>query len=263
MVKKNVLIISTSETFTVKGLGSKLNELEIDSHYVTTKIKTIELFINKADFFVFYLDDAAAANPDVLVFLNDTCTEKEKKIILIGTRLEFEAVSKYIDAKNLIEWFERPLNMEKFLDCVQLTIESANVEEMKKSVLIVDDDVAYMQMIRKWIKTKYRVAMANSGIQAITWLAKNKADLILMDYDMPVATGPKVLEMLKTEAETSSIPVMFLTGRGDRVSIQRVLSLHPADYLLKSIDQETLLGKLDGFFANHNANHSDPKTGTN
>ena len=253
MAKKNVLIISTSETFTVKGLGSKLNELEIDSHYVTTKIKTIELFMENADFFVFYLDDAAASNPDVLVFLNDTCTEKEKKIILIGTRLEFEAVSKYIDHKNLIKWFERPLNMEKFLDCVQVSIEFANIEEQKKSVLIVDDDVAYMRMIRKWIKSKYRVAMANSGIQAITWLAKNKADIILMDYDMPVASGPKVLEMLKTEAETSSIPVMFLTGRGDRVSIQRVLSLHPADYLLKSIDQAQLLEKLDNFFANqHN-----------
>ena len=42
---------------------------------------------------------------------------------------------------------------------------------------------------------------------------------------------------------------MFLTGHGDRDSVLSVVSLSPVDYLLKSIDKQTLLKKLKDFFA--------------
>ncbi|MBR1634879.1 MAG: response regulator [Lachnospiraceae bacterium] len=246
--KKMVLIVSEAETFTVKGLETRLKEVGVESDFVITKIRNLEMRVDSADLFVLYMDQSIGSNADVLVFLNDACTEKEKEMILIGTRLEYEAVMNYIDKKNVLHWFERPLNMEKFLEQVESYVDAASAEARKKSILIVDDDVAYMQMIRKWLKDSYRVGMANSGAQAITWLAKNEADLILLDYEMPVTSGPKVLEMLRSEAETSTVPVMFLTGKGDRMSILRVLDLKPADYLLKNIDRKQLLEKVDGFF---------------
>lgn len=246
--KKMVLIVSEAETFTVKGLETRLKDVGVESDFVITKIRNLEMRVDSADLFVLYMDQSIGSNADVLVFLNDACTEKEKEMILIGTRLEYEAVMNYIDKKNVLHWFERPLNMEKFLEQVESYVDAASAEARKKSILIVDDDVAYMQMIRKWLKDSYRVGMANSGTQAITWLAKNEADLILLDYEMPVTSGPKVLEMLRSEAETSTVPVMFLTGKGDRMSILRVLDLKPADYLLKNIDRKQLLEKVDGFF---------------
>ena len=246
--KKMVLIVSEAETFTVKGLETRLKDVGVESDFVITKIRNLEMRVDSADLFVLYMDQSIGSNADVLVFLNDACTEKEKEMILIGTRLEYEAVMNYIDKKNVLHWFERPLNMEKFLEQVESYVDAASAEARKKSILIVDDDVAYMQMIRKWLKDSYRVGMANSGAQAITWLAKNEADLILLDYEMPVTSGPKVLEMLRSEAETSTVPVMFLTGKGDRMSILRVLDLKPADYLLKNIDRKQLLEKVDGFF---------------
>ncbi len=54
--------------------------------------------------------------------------------------------------------------------------------------------------------------------------------------------------MLKNDAETGQIPVMFLTGHGDKDSVLSVVGLSPVDYLLKTIDKETLLKKLDDFF---------------
>ncbi len=243
-----LLIVSEAETFSVKGLETRLEGIGVDADFVITKLKNLEERADEAQMFVFYMDQSVGNNPDILVFLNDTCTEKEIQMILIGTRLEYEAVMNYFDRKNVLEWFERPLNMEKFLERVDTYFEAASIEARKKSILIVDDDVAYMQMIRTWLKGSYRVGMANSGAQAITWLAKNEADLILLDYDMPITSGPKILEMLKSEAETSTIPVMFLTGKGDRMSILRVLSLKPADYLLKTIDKKGLLEKMDEFF---------------
>ena len=63
-----------------------------------------------------------------------------------------------------------------------------------------------------------------------------------------MTSGAQVLEMIRSEAATSTIPVMFLTGHGDRESVLSVVGLSPADYLLKTIDRQTLLTKLADFF---------------
>ena len=96
--------------------------------------------------------------------------------------------------------------------------------------------------------------MANSGLQAIKWLGKNKVDLILLDHEMPVTSGPQVLEMLRNDAETSSIPVMFLTGKGDKESVMAVVALKPEGYFLKNIQKDELLQKLDEYFILHKSN---------
>ena len=246
-INNNVLIISTAQTFIVKGLELKMSDIGVHCTHATTKIKSIEEHCDDADIYVLYMDEELESLPDVLVFLNDICKEKDKKIFVIGTRLEYAAVTKYIVNTNISEWFERPLDMAAFLQKIQDCMDEAAIQARKKSILIVDD-VTYMRMISEWLQDLYRVSMANSGAQAIAWLARNKADLILLDYEMPITPGPKVLEMLKAEVETGSIPVMFLTGKSDRQSIVNVLSLRPADYLLKSIDRAGLREKLGNFF---------------
>ena len=93
--------------------------------------------------------------------------------------------------------------------------------------------------------------MANSGLQAIKWLGKNKVDLILLDHEMPVTNGPQVLEMLRSDEETRNIPVIFLTGKRDKESVMAVVALKPEGYFLKDIKKDELLEKLQEFFILH------------
>ncbi len=65
---------------------------------------------------------------------------------------------------------------------------------------------------------------------------------------MPITTGPKVLEMIRSDPTTAEIPVMFLTGKGDKESIMKVLSLKPVGYQLKTIDKKTLRENIANFF---------------
>ena len=111
-----------------------------------------------------------------------------------------------------------------------------------------------MGLVREWLKGTYKVAMANSGLQALKWLGKNRADLILLDYEMPVTSGPQVLEMLRSDEETKDIPVIFLTGKGDKESVMAVVALKPQGYFLKNIDREELLTKMKEFFILHKQN---------
>ena len=85
-------------------------------------------------------------------------------------------------------------------------------------------------------------------MNAITYLAKNKPDLILLDYEMPVITGAKVLEMIRSEVATASLPVIFLTSKGDKQSVMEVLKLKPEGYLLKTMTPGEILQALEDFF---------------
>lgn len=60
------------------------------------------------------------------------------------------------------------------------------------------------------------MTIVTSGAQAMMYVADNQPDLILLDYEMPVTSGPQVLEMLRSEPKTAKIPVIFLTGKGGR-----------------------------------------------
>ena len=113
-------------------------------------------------------------------------------------------------------------------------------------ILIVDDDPSYAKMIREWIKEKYQTDIVTAGMQAITFLLKHQVDLILLDYEMPVVDGPQVLQMLRQEPSTAKIPIVFLTGIGTKEAVERVMSLKPDGYILKSTTKDNLLKYLRG-----------------
>ena len=73
-------------------------------------------------------------------------------------------------------------------------------------------------------------------------------DLVLLDYEMPVCDGRQALEMIRSEETTAGIPVMFLTGRGDRESVKKVMDLKPEGYLLKTMPEESIKKMIDDFF---------------
>ena len=245
---KNALIISAAETFTIKGLEMKIKGIGVDATYSSPKVSDIQQKIENADLVMLCTDDNVDEMAEAIVYIKDYCAANYKKVISIGARTEYEQVKHLLPEEYILEFYERPLDMGRLLERIEDYMSEDSQMARRKSILIVDDDVQYMSMIMDWLKDAYKVSMANSGMSAITWLAKNKADLILLDYEMPVTSGPQVLEMIRSDASTQDIPVMFLTGNNSKESIVKVLSLKPADYLLKTIDKERLHAKIDEFF---------------
>ncbi len=246
--KDNVLIISSQETFSVHGMEMKLNEIGFNSIYVPLDIKQLQKQSENSELIVYYMDETVSDDPAFLVFLKDLCMEKEKNLILIGRKEDYEELIKTVPINCVSAWFERPLDMKSFLDTVVDQFDKMLLQHMRKTILIVDDDVTYMQMIREWLKDAYQVVMVNSGIKAIKWLTVNKADMVLLDYQMPITNGPQIFEMLKSDVDTDEVPVMFLTGQQNRESVMTAMKLKPVDYLLKTISKAELREKLDKYF---------------
>lgn len=117
-------------------------------------------------------------------------------------------------------------------------------EDGRKHILIIDDDPHMLKVLKHHLGNKYNVATAVSGSIALRFLQKKKTNLVLLDYAMPQMDGPAVLKQLHANPETKDIPVLFLTGASEKDKIQKALSLNPQGYLLKPIDQETLLKRI-------------------
>lgn len=82
----------------------------------------------------------------------------------------------------------------------------------RPQLLAVDDDSMNLMMISRAFKDEADVATALSGPEAISWLAENDADLVMLDFRMPVMDGFDVLRILKKNPRTAEMPVIILTG---------------------------------------------------
>ncbi len=246
---KNVLIVATTEGFMIKGLETKLKGIGANSLYAAPTVKDIADKCTDVALIIVFTDDKVGEMADALVYLKDYCSGNAMQVIVIGKKEEYEVLKDYLTEKLVQKFYERPLDMDPFISDMEQYLEDEAQLARRQTILIVDDDVSYMSMIMDWLKDTYRISMANSGMEAITWLAKNKADLILLDYEMPITTGPQVLEMLRSDPDMEKIPVMFLTGKGDKDSVMKVLSLKPTGYLLKTVEKKELRDALAKHFA--------------
>ncbi|MDE6970350.1 MAG: response regulator, partial [Eubacterium sp.] len=100
----------------------------------------------------------------------------------------------------------------------------------RKHILVVDDDFRMLKLIKRYLDDTYDIATAINGKVALKFLETKMTNLILLDYEMPGENGPAILEKLRANPSTSSIPVIFLTGINDRKKIQQVLALKPQGY---------------------------------
>jgi len=221
--------------------GYEVMETEPTMEDITANKRETELFLM---YLGEYVDDIAST----LVYLKDICTEEDKLLVLVGTATEIESVNRTIPPALIAATVERPFDMKKLVAQLDWLLEANDDLAKRKNILLVDDDSTFLKMVKDWLSAKYRVTIVTSGAQALMYVADNTPDLILLDYEMPVTSGPQVLEMIRSEAKVDSIPVMFLTGKGDRESVLKVLALKPDGYLLKSMERTKLVAAIDEFF---------------
>lgn len=243
------MITGEKESFLIRVLVKKVTDAGIPCKFVPFTIDCINASWDGTCLVVLYMESDFPTESRELRFLIDKLTENGVQIVPIGEDLDVKHMIDTVPGDLLYKTYTRPIDNEKFVEDITGLHERIEAGEFRKTILIVDDDTNYLALIREWLKDKYKVAMANSGLQAIKWLGKNKADLILLDYEMPVTSGPQVLEMLRSESETRDIPVIFLTGRNDKGSVMKVLELKPEGYFLKTVDRNELHEKLEEFFA--------------
>ena len=120
------------------------------------------------------------------------------------------------------------------------------MQAASKRVLICDDDPVILRLLEVNLELEgYQVLSAHNGQEALE-IAKNELpDLIVMDIMMPRLNGYEAAEVLKSNADTASIPVVFLSAKAQQSDIDRGKAYGVEEYLTKPFDPGDLLDVVE------------------
>lgn len=111
----------------------------------------------------------------------------------------------------------------------------------RKTILVVDDEPSNIALLSGLLKEQHKVKAAKNGEKALKICqSESPPDLVLLDVMMPDMDGYEVCRRLKAEAETQSIPVVFVSGNISEEEQQRGLELGANAYLGKPINADQL-----------------------
>ena len=120
-----------------------------------------------------------------------------------------------------------------------------------KRILVVDDEKDIAEMISDYLQgLGYEVELAYDGREAIKKAKEYKPELITLDIMMPELDGFKVIEILKDDPETKSIPVIVCSIKEKIADIERSMDLGAEDYLFKPLDYEKIARKIKNTLKN-------------
>jgi len=93
----------------------------------------------------------------------------------------------------------------------------------------------------------YDLVTASDGREALDKAVEERPDLILMDVVMPRMTGFEACRAIRERPETSQIPVILVTTRGEAENVETGFASGCSDYVTKPIDAVELLAKVRNF----------------
>jgi len=118
-----------------------------------------------------------------------------------------------------------------------------DAEKTIKTILVVDDELGYRQMIHMDLTGQgFNVLMASGGFEALEILKKETVDLVLTDMKMPKMDGLDVVVAVKKNHP--GIPIVLMTGYAVEDRVEKALSLKAAICLKKPFALEDLTAAI-------------------
>lgn len=121
-----------------------------------------------------------------------------------------------------------------------------NSQKDNKKLLLIDDDPNLILLVKDYLEFRgYNVVTAENGREALEVLDQNIPDMIICDVMMPEMDGYSLVKHIRQEPQTNTIPVLFLSAKGQ--SQDRVKGLNEgADvYMVKPFEPEELVAQVE------------------
>ncbi|MBX5462531.1 MAG: response regulator [Steroidobacteraceae bacterium] len=116
------------------------------------------------------------------------------------------------------------------------------METASSHVLVVDDDANLCNLVREYLaQNDFRVTAVSTGKQMLEVIGREAIDLLLLDLRLPGEDG---LHLARTVRETSRMPIVILTGRGEEADRVMGLELGADDYVTKPFSPRELLARI-------------------
>lgn len=116
---------------------------------------------------------------------------------------------------------------------------------MSVKILTVDDSKTIRLIVAKAFKQfDCMVLEADNGVVGLAVAGRERPDIILLDYTMPVMDGFEVLARLRSDPDLKSTPVIMLTAEAGRDTVIKIAKLGVRDYLIKPFKEDLLIERV-------------------
>jgi DNA-binding response OmpR family regulator len=119
------------------------------------------------------------------------------------------------------------------------------MNQIKKKVLLVDDEIENLQYLERMLKSKYDVFTALDGAEGVAIAILEKPDLVVMDVQMPIMDGFDACSKIKTNDETKHAIVLIVSGMEAYDKRERALNAGACEFIDKPFKLRDLIAKIN------------------
>ncbi|MHB8203201.1 MAG: response regulator [Desulfomonilaceae bacterium] len=131
----------------------------------------------------------------------------------------------------------------------------------RERILVVDDEEDILELVSYNLKKEnFQVTCAMSGEEALQKLKKDTFDIILLDLMLPGRDGLDTCRVLKSNPETSYIPVVMITAKAEDTDVVLGLELGADDYVTKPFSPRVLLARIKAILRRNQSDTVDDKS---
>lgn len=118
-------------------------------------------------------------------------------------------------------------------------------ELMAGKILLIDDNQVILDLLqRKLAKEGFEVLACRESVKAVALCREERPDLVILDILMPGKTGWEIMEELRADPATESVPIIISTVKNRPEDLERGRALQAADYIAKPYVFGDLLEKI-------------------
>ena len=113
-----------------------------------------------------------------------------------------------------------------------------------KSILVIDDEADIVELVAYNLKKEgFNVDTAHDGEQGLKNIGSKRYDLIFLDLMLPGIQGVELCKMVRNNPDTSRIPIVMLTAKGEEIDKILGLEVGADDYITKPFSQRELVAR--------------------
>ena len=194
---------------------------------------------------------------DIPIILITALDETEDKIKGLECGAD-EFLNKPVNTAELLARVKSLLRLKLYKDQLksrkqsqQILTETKDIGELSEkrvnlpTILLVEDDEKDIRLIRNYLQGEaYRLEVAKTGEEAMSFVLRQKIDLILLDIMLPGMDGFEVVSRLKDSEAAKNIQIVAITSLQDMQSKIKGIELGADDYLIKPINKHELKARV-------------------